>query len=119
MEEQNAVVKLSCCSSAAFPVQTDGNLESSKPVLHPVHQIQHRQGKLGIVTIFSVESVEGIGYLVHPDVSGFQAPCLFNEEIVLRQLRYTGMLATVKIRQSGYNYRLTFEVRAVFYSKKS
>lgn len=30
--------------------------------------------------------------------------------LVLRQLRYTGMLATVKIRQSGYNYRLTFEV---------
>ena len=28
---------------------------------------------------------------------------------MLRQLRYTGMLATVKIRQSGYNYRLTFE----------
>ncbi|XP_055956290.1 unconventional myosin-IXa isoform X3 [Patella vulgata] len=38
-----------------------------------------------------------------------KAACDFNEEIVLRQLRYTGMLATVKIRQSGYNYRLTFE----------
>ena len=40
----------------------------------------------------------------------FQAPCQFDDEIVLRQLRYTGMLATVKIRQSGYNYRLLFEV---------
>ncbi|XP_071119029.1 unconventional myosin-IXb-like isoform X6 [Haliotis cracherodii] len=38
-----------------------------------------------------------------------KAPCVFDDEIVLRQLRYTGMLATVKIRQSGYNYRLTFE----------
>uniref|UniRef100_A0A8W8HYB0 Myosin-IXa n=1 Tax=Magallana gigas TaxID=29159 RepID=A0A8W8HYB0_MAGGI len=36
-------------------------------------------------------------------------PCTFDDVLVLRQLRYTGMLATVKIRQSGYNYRLTFE----------
>ena len=35
---------------------------------------------------------------------------MFNDELVLQQLRYTGMLATVEIRQSGYNYRLTFEV---------
>ncbi|CAH1796283.1 unnamed protein product [Owenia fusiformis] len=38
-----------------------------------------------------------------------KAPCRFDDETVLRQLRYTGMLATVMIRQSGYNYRLTFE----------
>ena len=37
-------------------------------------------------------------------------PCRFDDILVLRQLRYTGMLATVRIRQSGYNYRLTFEV---------
>ena len=36
-------------------------------------------------------------------------PCKFDDAIVLRQLRYTGMLATVRIRQSGYNYRVTFE----------
>jgi len=34
----------------------------------------------------------------------------FDADIVQRQLRYTGMLATVQIRQAGYNYRLTFEV---------
>ena len=45
----------------------------------------------------------------------FQAPCQFDDMIVLRQLRYTGMLATVKIRQSGYNYRLLFEVSFCFY----
>ncbi|GFR76566.1 unconventional myosin-IXb [Elysia marginata] len=38
-----------------------------------------------------------------------KSPCVFDEELVMRQLRYTGMLATVKIRQSGYNYRLLFE----------
>ncbi|KAL5004156.1 hypothetical protein ScPMuIL_017612 [Solemya velum] len=35
--------------------------------------------------------------------------CYFDDVLVLRQLRYTGMLATVRIRQSGYNYRLSFE----------
>ncbi|XP_074649621.1 unconventional myosin-IXb-like isoform X2 [Tubulanus polymorphus] len=38
-----------------------------------------------------------------------KAPCHFVDEIILRQLRYTGMLATVEIRRSGYNYRLTFD----------
>ncbi|XP_052828156.1 unconventional myosin-IXAa isoform X7 [Octopus bimaculoides] len=38
-----------------------------------------------------------------------KAPCQFDDDLVLRQLHYTGMLATVKIRQSGYNYRLTFD----------
>ncbi|XP_052795146.1 unconventional myosin-IXAa-like isoform X4 [Mya arenaria] len=42
-------------------------------------------------------------------------PCRFDEVLVLRQLRYTGMLATVRIRQSGYNYRLTFEEFAQLY----
>ena len=34
---------------------------------------------------------------------------LFDDEIVLRQLRYTGMLETVRIRQAGFNVRLTFD----------
>lgn len=38
-----------------------------------------------------------------------QGPNQFDEEIVLRQLRYTGMLETVRIRQAGFNVRLTFE----------
>ena len=36
-------------------------------------------------------------------------PLKFDDSIVLRQLRYTGMLATVRIRQSGYSYRVTHE----------
>lgn len=39
--------------------------------------------------------------------------CIFclncEDETVQRQLRYTGMLETVRIRQAGYNVRLTFE----------
>ncbi|KAI9565582.1 hypothetical protein GHT06_009374 [Daphnia sinensis] len=38
-----------------------------------------------------------------------KGPNQFDEEIVLRQLRYTGMLETVRIRQAGFNVRLTFE----------
>lgn len=40
-----------------------------------------------------------------------KTPCLFDEEVILRQLQYTGMLATVRLRQSGYNYRVIFQVR--------
>jgi len=39
-----------------------------------------------------------------------QAAGKFDADVVQRQLRYTGMLATVQIRQAGYNYRFTFEV---------
>ncbi|KAH7964843.1 hypothetical protein HPB49_001900 [Dermacentor silvarum] len=38
-----------------------------------------------------------------------KVPCSFNEGVILQQLRYTGMLETVRIRQSGYSVRLPFE----------
>ncbi|XP_047124730.1 unconventional myosin-IXa isoform X1 [Hydra vulgaris] len=38
-----------------------------------------------------------------------KAPLEFDAELILRQLRYTGMLETVKIRQAGYSVRLPFE----------
>ena len=39
-----------------------------------------------------------------------QTPCQFDDELVLRQLRYTGMMETVKIRKSGYSVRVDFKV---------
>uniref|UniRef100_A0A8D3AEH9 Myosin IXA n=1 Tax=Scophthalmus maximus TaxID=52904 RepID=A0A8D3AEH9_SCOMX len=36
-------------------------------------------------------------------------PVRFNDNLVLRQLRYTGMLETVRIRQSGYNIKYNFK----------
>ncbi|XP_041980868.1 unconventional myosin-IXAa-like isoform X2 [Aricia agestis] len=36
-------------------------------------------------------------------------PNVFDEETVQRQLRYTGMLETVRIRQAGYNVRITYD----------
>ena len=47
-----------------------------------------------------------------PDVVSdvrLQISNLFDEETVQRQLRYTGMLETVRIRQAGYNVRLSYE----------
>ncbi len=38
----------------------------------------------------------------------------FDAEVVLRQLRYTGMLETVKIRQAGYPCRIAIQVRFYF-----
>ncbi|XP_051739248.1 unconventional myosin-IXAb isoform X15 [Ctenopharyngodon idella] len=36
-------------------------------------------------------------------------PLRFNDALVLRQLRYTGMLETVRIRQSGYSVKYSFQ----------
>ncbi|KAF6210863.1 hypothetical protein GE061_013974 [Apolygus lucorum] len=38
-----------------------------------------------------------------------KVPNTFDDETVQRQLRYTGMLETVRIRQAGYNVRLTYD----------
>ncbi|XP_043474580.1 unconventional myosin-IXa-like isoform X2 [Leptopilina heterotoma] len=38
-----------------------------------------------------------------------KVPNEFDEETVQRQLRYTGMLETVRIRQAGFNVRLNYE----------
>lgn len=40
----------------------------------------------------------------------FQIPNLFDDNIILRQLRYTGMLETVRIRRAGYSVRIEYEV---------
>ena len=34
----------------------------------------------------------------------------FDDDVILRQLRYTGMLQTIKIRKSGYSVRIGFDV---------
>ncbi|XP_075713831.1 unconventional myosin-IXa isoform X2 [Rhinoderma darwinii] len=38
-----------------------------------------------------------------------KVPLRFNDSLVLRQLRYTGMLETVRIRQSGYSCKIPFQ----------
>ena len=39
-----------------------------------------------------------------------QIPNLFDDNIILRQLRYTGMLETVRIRRAGYSVRIEYDV---------
>ncbi|KAL1505209.1 hypothetical protein ABEB36_004823 [Hypothenemus hampei] len=41
--------------------------------------------------------------------NGNKVPNLFDADTVQRQLRYTGMLETVRIRQAGFNVRLTYD----------
>lgn len=41
--------------------------------------------------------------------NGNKIPNEFDEDTVQRQLRYTGMLETVRIRQAGFNVRLTYD----------
>lgn len=48
-----------------------------------------------------------------------QLPLRFNDSLVLRQLRYTGMLETVRIRQSGYSIKYTFQVTVLSHSDYS
>lgn len=45
-----------------------------------------------------------------------QVPNSFVEDFVLKQLRYSGMLETVRIRREGYPVRYTFDVQC---SKRS
>ncbi|XP_056894405.1 unconventional myosin-VIIb [Takifugu flavidus] len=39
----------------------------------------------------------------------FKKPMLLNRELCLRQLRYSGMMETIKIRKAGYPVRYTFD----------
>ncbi|XP_044525079.1 unconventional myosin-VIIb [Gracilinanus agilis] len=39
----------------------------------------------------------------------FKKPMIFNRELCIQQLRYSGMMETVKIRKAGYPIRYTFE----------
>ena len=41
--------------------------------------------------------------------NAMKAPGMFDSELVLRQLRYAGMMEAVKIRQSGYPVRTPFD----------
>lgn len=43
-------------------------------------------------------------------VCDMQKEMCFNEALIVQQLRYTGMLETVRIRRSGYGAKYTFQV---------
>lgn len=42
---------------------------------------------------------------------GLQKELQFDDDLVLRQLRYTGILQMVQVQKSGYSAKYTFKVR--------
>lgn len=62
---------------------------------------------------------EHFNWLAFVCSSFLKLPLRFNDNLVLRQLRYTGMLETVHIRQSGYSCKYSFQVRLCFISSKN
>jgi myosin-9 len=58
-----------------------------------MHQVKQREGRLN----------EGKLYL------RLQIADRFDDNIILRQLRYTGMLETVRIRRAGYSIRIQYQ----------
>uniref|UniRef100_A0A4W5RQI9 Myosin motor domain-containing protein n=1 Tax=Hucho hucho TaxID=62062 RepID=A0A4W5RQI9_9TELE len=62
------------------------------------------------VRLLSHPLVAGSGSFISSQPSNqHPLPLRFNDALVLRQLRYTGMLETVRIRQSGYAIKYTFQ----------
>ncbi|VVC86801.1 unnamed protein product [Leptidea sinapis] len=67
------------------------------------------RAKKGLKNLQSVKTLAGRTAAAGKRKQPLTVPNVFDEETVQRQLRYTGMLETVRIRQAGYNVRLTYE----------
>lgn len=48
-----------------------------------------------------------------------QAPGQFESSLVLAQLRYTGMVETIRIRALGYSLRVSFDAFYAQYGKRT
>ncbi|CAN8011626.1 unnamed protein product, partial [Ixodes pacificus] len=91
------------------------NLQSVKTVVGKTHpHPQQRTGRKQPPTVSLSHLMEALSqanpFFVRCIKSNAdKIPCSFDEKVILQQLRYTGMLETVRIRQSGYSVRLPFE----------
>ncbi|XP_064475014.1 unconventional myosin-IXa-like isoform X2 [Ornithodoros turicata] len=96
------------------------NLQSVKTVVGRTQQQPHRTGRKQPPTVTAQFQVslhhlmEALGqanpFFVRCIKSNAdKVPCMFDETVILQQLRYTGMLETVRIRQAGYSVRLPSE----------
>ena len=65
---------------------------------------------LGVEDVLGVEDTPPSGLQrLHYHGASFQNADRFDPDVVLNQLRYSGMLETVKIRRAGFPVRRTFQ----------
>ena len=83
-----------------------GTRQSSKKVISVSKQFHHSLNRLMSTLAHSTP------YFIRCIKSNNQKIANhFDDGIILRQLRYTGMLETVRIRRAGYSVRIEYEVR--------
>lgn len=96
-------------SFQGLPPCSHGHSQCVQPFLHPLHKAQHEKGLLGPASpaiTWSTSTKPNMRYLASLYL---QNPTVFDPEVVLNQLRYSGMLETVKIRRAGFPVRRTFK----------
>lgn len=108
------------CFISGFTEQVAGDPGQSWALLHPLHPLQCREGEAASELSCLLRSrahpwnlcfcsgSSGSHWLF--SAGPLQKEMLFDESLVLQQLRYTGMLETVRIRRSGYSAKYTFQV---------
>lgn len=90
-------------SVPAVSGRPDEDADRVSALLHPLHQTQRLQEARG-----EQRPSDSRG-LRHPVPTASPASLqLFDRDLCMRQLRYSGMMETIKIRKAGYPVRYTF-----------
>ncbi|XP_023214421.1 unconventional myosin-IXa-like [Centruroides sculpturatus] len=120
LERANQIMLKSKSSKKTKHQKTLSNLKTMKALMGKSHYCGHRTAKKQSPTVsaqFQTSLNQLMETLNHANPffvrciksNAEKIPNCFDDAMILRQLRYTGMLETVRIRQSGYSVRLTFE----------
>lgn len=120
LERANQIMLKSKSVKKTKHEKTLNNLKTMKALMGKTHYCGHRTAKKQSPTV-SAQFQTSLNQLMETlnQANPFFVRCIksniekipncFDDAMILRQLRYTGMLETVRIRQSGYSVRLTFE----------
>lgn len=100
-------------SSNGRLIQSENNMDSTKPMNRQYSQTKSQQTmatyfRYSLMNLLQTV-LDGAPHFVRcikPNTS--QIPDSFDEDYVVTQLRYSGLLETVKARATGYTHRLSF-----------